>query len=555
MPPVRGVYRNPGRWRAVIDQQEIRHSTAGCLLSVILFAPLFVRTYGVVSVATASLLYAGVIVPALAGYYSLPAVITLACCRLWRSRHDTSTSTRPSLHQGWILPAVHLLLHTATSLLLFLPLLLWTLLSRLSLHAILRSLTQVFYITFEVFFTCIVPGLLCVAVLVLLLPVLGVPLLLHASWKAAAAQGGRHGGGVPPSMTQCVTVNQAVLFVSAERLLLGGQVRVLGLSHLLMYSTASYVFVRYFGPPPPVVSPTRGGAPSYLAGTGWFMAGKMAKGAVVSAMLSLTGYQCLDGRHLLYTALTLLYYLITEHKGFTRSGEGRLITLIKKLHISALEEDEHFWLPVLMNILSVTISAIFLLPIVLPFQITWIRCIFTFLIGYYSAKTSFIISADFLSFTSLAASFQSSISGILSNILPSLTSSSFGGTPLRVSHLREGLSQGKDYSDLFNLWQGQSPPSVWWLLLAAVGIYTNVALPIYAVWQQYVEYQLERGGTIRRFGMASKKECLRQETCVVCLEDLTCGRITNCGHVYHAHCLRSLLNTNNMECPLCKRFL
>lgn len=74
------------------------------------------------------------------------------------------------------------------------------------------------------------------------------------------------------------------------------------------------------GSPPPVFNPRGGGAPGYLAGTGWLRVGRLAKGTVASVLLSRSGYQCLDGRHLLYTALTLLYYLLTETKWSTRDG-------------------------------------------------------------------------------------------------------------------------------------------------------------------------------------------------------------------------------------------
>ncbi|KAK3887794.1 hypothetical protein Pcinc_008122 [Petrolisthes cinctipes] len=41
--PLPSPYRNPGRWRAVVFQQEVRHGTAGCLLSGVLVAPVLVR--------------------------------------------------------------------------------------------------------------------------------------------------------------------------------------------------------------------------------------------------------------------------------------------------------------------------------------------------------------------------------------------------------------------------------------------------------------------------------------------------------------------------------
>lgn len=117
-------------------------------------------------------------------------------------------SSRPSLHQGWILPTFNLLVYTITSLLLFLPLQLWALISRLSVGAIWRDLTEVVCTSFYALSTCFLPGLL-VSVLVLLLPVLGVPLLLHVCWKNAAAHGGSHGTGAPPPKTELITVNQA----------------------------------------------------------------------------------------------------------------------------------------------------------------------------------------------------------------------------------------------------------------------------------------------------------------------------------------------------------
>ncbi|XP_047476641.1 uncharacterized protein LOC125030567 isoform X3 [Penaeus chinensis] len=73
--PLDSPYRNPGRWRAVANHQENRHGTAGCLLSLVLLAPLLTPACGVGVVLVAVLIYSCVVVPALANYYSFSRLL------------------------------------------------------------------------------------------------------------------------------------------------------------------------------------------------------------------------------------------------------------------------------------------------------------------------------------------------------------------------------------------------------------------------------------------------------------------------------------------------
>ncbi|KAG0726906.1 RING finger protein 145 [Chionoecetes opilio] len=69
------AYRNPGRWRAVVFRQEVRHGTAGCLLSLVLLAPLLVREWGLTPVVVGIVFYSSVVVPALTGYFSFTKLL------------------------------------------------------------------------------------------------------------------------------------------------------------------------------------------------------------------------------------------------------------------------------------------------------------------------------------------------------------------------------------------------------------------------------------------------------------------------------------------------
>ena len=41
--------------------------------------------------------------------------------------------------------------------------------------------------------------------------------------------------------------------------------------------------------------------------------------------------------------------------------------------------------------------------------------------------------------------------------------------------------------------------------------------------------------------------------CPICLEDMySAARITDCAHIYHAHCLRKCLRVIGDSCPLCR---
>ncbi|XP_035222714.1 ERAD-associated E3 ubiquitin-protein ligase HRD1-like [Stegodyphus dumicola] len=92
----------------------------------------------------------------------------------------------------------------------------------------------------------------------------------------------------------------------------------------------------------------------------------------------------------------------------------------------------------------------------------------------------------------------------------------------------------------------------WALLLAASFI--NVYMTIKDLdhhWQALMKEKL----SIEKYRYASLQELNENDdVCAVCLQAMSCARITPCHHMFHAECLRRCLK-ERPTCPMCKYFL
>lgn len=65
----------------------------------------------------------------------------------------------------------------------------------------------------------------------------------------------------------------------------------------------------------------------------------------------------------------------------------------------------------------------------------------------------------------------------------------------------------------------------------------------------------EEKAVVNMFRPATKREIQEwNDICAVCLQSLEKARVTRCGHIFHAECLRNCCKVSNL-CPLCKSSL
>lgn len=97
-------------------------------------------------------------------------------------------------------------------------------------------------------------------------------------------------------------------------------------------------------------------------------------------------------------------------------------------------------------------------------------------------------------------------------------------------------------------------PIISWKLLL-IAIYINVYLGLKDLLQKFgPALKLERQ-ILSRYKKATPADIKRfDDICAICLCSMIRARVTPCHHIFHTHCLRQCLKTNN-SCPMCKREL
>jgi len=79
-------------------------------------------------------------------------------------------------------------------------------------------------------------------------------------------------------------------------------------------------------------------------------------------------------------------------------------------------------------------------------------------------------------------------------------------------------------------------------LLVTMACYTNIYVPFTRI--VFPQILLSMANLQEELAKAGK-------TCPVCLDEMHVARITNCGHVFHSHCLRQCL-LRSPTCPCCR---
>ncbi|XP_049791665.1 uncharacterized protein LOC126199017 isoform X1 [Schistocerca nitens] len=93
-------------------------------------------------------------------------------------------------------------------------------------------------------------------------------------------------------------------------------------------------------------------------------------------------------------------------------------------------------------------------------------------------------------------------------------------------------------------------------LLRVILVYHNVwAASDYAL-EECVMPLIQQYRMLQQFPLASHKQLADTPTCAVCLDDMRilATRVTPCGHLFHARCLRRCLLLSRL-CPLCKQVM
>nr|XP_053655330.1 E3 ubiquitin-protein ligase HRD1-like isoform X1 [Cherax quadricarinatus]XP_053655331.1 E3 ubiquitin-protein ligase HRD1-like isoform X1 [Cherax quadricarinatus] len=400
--PLPSPYRNPGRWRAVVFQQEVRHGTAGCLLSVVLLAPLLVPEWGVAPVGALVLVYSCVLVPAVTNYYSFSRLLI----RLARALIHGWNKGRSAVHTGLVASLGWVVVWVAHWTQVFL----WHVLS------------------------------MVVRALVVPLVVVGCILqLLHRLYLTF------HG----PRTTS----NQVVFFLLVQQLVTP-QAYLTALYFLLFYTILHYLhkalFTRHW-----VQTQQAREAQDLLRLMAWYITVRLGKGVAMSFVLVMFTLQFSHVEpDLVYIASTFIYFVITQRKW---TGNERIVSWCRALQVGLLEEEEEFWVPLLLRWLPVAASL----------------CV-----------------------------------GAL--VVPS------------------------------------------WPLLVVVAAYTNLLVPGILLADEYLAHQARYSVLTTRCRRATPQEVAEDSMCPVCLDQVRQGRVTPCGHLYHASCLRKCLLLSPL-CPLCKQ--
>ncbi|XP_037779997.1 uncharacterized protein LOC119576394 isoform X1 [Penaeus monodon] len=288
--PLDSPYRNPGRWRAVANHQENRHGTAGCLLSLVLLAPLLTPACGVGVVLVAVLIYSCVVVPALANYYSFSRLLLRSVKFLGNGGgafgSGLYTGLASKLGQA-LTAACH---YAAGGLRVILQCLLMVLLLPFTFVRTFVPLVHNFYLSFEAF---------------------------------------------------RVTSNQMVFFVLAEHAMTPKPQQA-ALYFLFFYTVLIYLhktlFRRQWGQ-----NLNSTNLRDFLRLTAWYMAVRLGKGVALSFILVMFTVEFRHGEpQLSYIAATFVYFSITQHKW---TGNERVVAWLRSLSLELFEEEEELWVP------------------------------------------------------------------------------------------------------------------------------------------------------------------------------------------------------------------
>ncbi|XP_015910985.1 RING finger protein 145 homolog [Parasteatoda tepidariorum] len=92
-----------------------------------------------------------------------------------------------------------------------------------------------------------------------------------------------------------------------------------------------------------------------------------------------------------------------------------------------------------------------------------------------------------------------------------------------------------------------------WILLTAAS-FINVYMCAKDLDQHWQVLMKERS-SIDKYRYASRQELTdNDDVCAVCLQDMSCARVTPCHHMFHGDCLRRCLRERPL-CPMCKYVL
>ncbi|XP_076064101.1 uncharacterized protein LOC143038585 isoform X2 [Oratosquilla oratoria] len=311
MPIVDTPYRNPGRWRAVVFKQDVRHGTAGGLLSLVLLAPLLTRFYPLPTVVLIVVLYSCVVVPAATNYYSITKVLVRLCRRLWHGGAQAGSL----VHSGVL---AHFLgaLHSFVS---------WFV---RTLALVASSLTS----------------------LVLGPPYFVAGVLLPSLHRFYLSTDGFR-----------ITSNQVVLFFMAERLFVP-EARMTSLYFLLFYTVLAYLqkalCTRRWSPR---LSDADMGEVVRVASL--YVVTRLGKGVAMTFVIITFTTQVDRGEpDLAYIGVTIVYFVVTQRKW---TGDERIVTWVRALALPWMEEEEDFWVPVIAKSLCVAASIALAAPLVL----------------------------------------------------------------------------------------------------------------------------------------------------------------------------------------------
>jgi len=89
-------------------------------------------------------------------------------------------------------------------------------------------------------------------------------------------------------------------------------------------------------------------------------------------------------------------------------------------------------------------------------------------------------------------------------------------------------------------------------VLVSLAVYTNIYVPFTRLSSEVLSPLEQEIRGMQAFRAPTQEELRKAgSTCPVCLEEMHVSRITPCGHVFHAHCLRQCL-TRSTSCPYCR---
>ncbi|XP_042866899.1 uncharacterized protein LOC122249821 isoform X2 [Penaeus japonicus] len=340
--PLESPYRNPGRWRAVANHQDNRHGTAGCLLSLVLLAPLLTPVCGVGVVLVGVLVYSCVVVPALANYYSFSRLLLRSLKLLG---HGGRTVGRGGEH---------------------LPGYLWLVLLVLApyLVHVLRNRPYLLVVAGVIYATLVVPlamkGQLYQGSLLWLPRTVIALLMLRSGFYSglaskigeAMASACYYMAGGLRVMIQCLLMALLLPFTFVRTLV--------PLVHNFYLSFEAFRVTsnqrRQWGQ-----NLNSTNLRDFMRLTAWYMAVRLGKGVALSFILVMFTVEFRHGEpQLSYIAVTFVYFSITQHKW---TGNERIISWLKSLSLDIFEEEEELWVPLTLKAGTVLASVAVAAPL------------------------------------------------------------------------------------------------------------------------------------------------------------------------------------------------